>query len=258
MTMSDQARRLILLTGGHPFERAAFLAMLPSDEWEVVALRHPAAEAELPALPVDANDVLLCYDMPGYHFTPGAMATRAPSADFQRSILERAEAGCGMVMMHHALAGWPDWPEWGDIVGGRFLYRPSAVRGRACGDSGYLPSVTYRACVVGEHAVTAGLPRSFEVTDELYLAEVFEADVEPLLVTDFDLASPGFCSAAAAVGLASPAAWNRPQGSRLLAWAHAYRNARVVALQPGDGPSAYANPCLRRLLSQALGWVGHS
>lgn len=258
MPMSERARRLILLTGGHPFERPAFLAMLPSAGWEVVALRHPAAETELPALSIDAGDVLLCYDMPGYHFTPGAMATRAPSADFQRSILERAEAGCGMVLMHHALAGWPDWPEWGDIAGGRFLYRAATVRGRACGDSGYLPSVSYHASVVGDHPVTAGLPGSFEVTDELYLAEVFEADVEPLLVTDFDLASPGFRSAAAAVGLASPEAWNRPQGSRLLAWAHAYREARVVTLQPGDGPSAYANPCLQRLLAQALNWVGRS
>lgn len=256
--MFDQARRLILLTGGHPFERAAFLAMLPPAGWEVVALRHPAAETELPALSIDDGDVLLCYDMPGYRFTPGAMETRLPSPDFQRCIMARAEAGCGMVMMHHALAGWADWPEWGDIVGGRFLYRPSTIRGRACGDSGYLPSATYQARVAGDHPVTAGLPESFEITDELYLAEVFEAEVEPLLVTEFDLTSPAFRSAAVAVGLAMPESWNRPRGSRLLAWTHTYRNARVVTLQPGDGPSVYAHPFLRRLLSQALNWVGRS
>lgn len=258
MAMFERARRLILLTGGHPFQRAAFLAMLPGAGWEVVALRHPAAETELPALSIDESDVLLCYDMPGYRFTPGAMETRPPSAAFQRAIRARAEAGCGMVLMHHALAGWPDWPEWAEIVGGRFLYRASTVRGRRCGDSGYLPAATYQAHVAGDHPVTAGLPMSFELTDELYLAEVFEDQVEPLLVTDFDLAAPGFCSAAAAVGLASSETWDRPQGSRLLAWTQVYRHARVVTLQPGDGPSAYANPCLRRLLAQALDWAGRS
>lgn len=256
--MSDRARRLILLTGGHPFERAAFLAMLPSAAWEVVALRHPTAETELPALSIEEGDVLLCYDMPGYRFAPGVLETRAPSADYQRSILERAEAGCGMVLMHHAMAGWPDWPEWAEIVGGRFLYRASTVRGRRCGDSGYLPAATYRARVAGEHPVTAGLPANFEVTDELYLAEVFEGEVEPLLVTDFDLTSPGFRSAAEAVGVAMPGGWNRPRGSRLLAWTHPYRKARVVTLQPGDGPAAYANSCLQQLLAQALNWVGRS
>lgn len=256
--MPERARRLILLTGGHPFERAAFLAMLPPAGWEVVALRHPGAEMELPGLQVQPDDVLLFYDMAGYRFSPGALDTRPPSIDFQASVIARGEAGCGMVVMHHAMASWPDWPEWAEIVGGRFLYRPATVRGRACADSGYLPSVTYRAAVLGAHPVTAGLPACFEVTDELYLAEVFEGDVEPLLATDMHLASVGFRSAAAAVGLATPGAWHRPAGSRLLAWTHRYRNARVVTMQPGDGPSAYANPALRLLLTQALAWVGRS
>ena len=49
-----------------------------------------------------------------------------------------------------ALRSWADWPGWSEMLGGRFLYQPGEVRGRACLDSGYKHDVDYEAVVVAD------------------------------------------------------------------------------------------------------------
>jgi uncharacterized protein len=159
--------------------------------------------------------------------------------------------------MHHALAGWASWPDWAEYVGGRFLYQPGAARGAARLDSGYRHDVSYIAEVVAEHPATLGLPPTFEVTDELYLAEVFETDVVPLVRAGCAFTADNFYSAAAAVAgrMYDNREWPHPPGSDLVAWAKRAKTAPLVYLQFGDGPSAWGNPHLRRLLAQSLDWV---
>jgi type 1 glutamine amidotransferase len=41
----------------------------------------------------------------------------------------------------------------------------------------------------------------------------------------------------------------------LLGWARMVGNSPTVYLQPGDGPSTYADPHYRRLLANAINWV---
>ena len=71
------------------------------------------------------------------------------------------EAGHGFVFLHHAIAGWPAWPEYGELIGGRFLYLPADVRGERKLDSGYRHDVTHQVSVLAEHPVTAGVPETF-------------------------------------------------------------------------------------------------
>ena len=42
----------------------------------------------------------------------------------------------------------------------------------------------------------------------------------------------------------------------LLGWTHTVGNSPVVYLQPGDGPASYADPNVRRLIRNAIGFVG--
>ena len=177
------------------------------------------------------------------------------AAGYARAIETLLESGTGAVFLHHALAGWAAWPRWAELVGGRFLYAPDAVRGEPRPDSGYAADVRYVAEVLAEHPVTAGLPPAFELVDELYLAEVFEADVLPLLRARHSLAPGDFRSAAAAIaGRDERVDATRPRGSDLIAWARTERAARLVYLQCGDGPATYADAAFRRLLANALGW----
>ena len=254
-------RDLLVLSGGHPYEAEPFAAMLTSLEgWTVTHLVHPEAERLVGEGCADGADAILFYDMPGYTFGDGQVAARPPSEAFRRAILARFAAGRGAVAMHHALAGWALWPEWSELLGGRFLYQPGEVRGVPQLDSGYRHDVTYTAQVVGDHPVTWGLPGEFAVTDELYLAPVFADDIVPLIRARHDFVRDNFYSAAAAVAgrMFDNAGWVHPDGSDCVAWAKSALNARLVYLQFGDGPATYANPHVRTVLANALDFVAVS
>ena len=73
------ARRLLVLTGGHPYEAGPFTDLLASFEgWTVTHLIHPEAETAVAAGAANDADAILFYDMPGYHFGDGKMTSRPP------------------------------------------------------------------------------------------------------------------------------------------------------------------------------------
>lgn len=251
-------RSLLVLSGGHPYEEGPFAALLAGlSGWEVKHLIHPDAERLVGEGAADDADALLFYDMPGYEFSDGAVISRPPSAAFKAAIERRFASRRGAVMMHHALAGWTDWPEWSEMIGGRFLYQPAAVRGAQCLDSGYRHDVDYLASVVADHPVVAGIAPSFAVNDELYLAQIYEPDIIPLIRSDFGFVAENFFSAAKAVAgqMFDNQDWPHPPGSNVVAWARHVGDARIVYLQFGDGPSTYENPSVQRLLANALDWT---
>jgi uncharacterized protein len=255
-----EGREVLLITKGHPFEREPFFAVfddMPGVGWTHV--EQPAAQALFDVRHAARYDAFVLYDMPGirFHGHEGADFLE-PDPDFQRGLLELLDAGKGMVFLHHAIAGWPAWDTYAEIVGGRFLYLPGTLRGKARQDSGYRHGVTHEVRVVQAHPVTEGVPERFSITDELYLYEVFEDDVEPLLESDFAFEAGNFYSAARVVQerkMFSNEGWTHPPGSRLIGWAKTYGASRIVYLQCGDDPVAYANPNFRRLLRNAIGWV---
>ena len=256
--MPGDERHLLVLTGGHPFEAEPFEAMLASLEgWRVTRLDHPEAERAVAEGAADEAEGLLFYDMGGYAFADGAVTTRPPDPAFRDALRRRFTDGRGAVAMHHALAEWPEWPEWNEWLGGRFLYQPGEVRGRAVPDSGYRHDVAYTATIETDHPVTRGLPPSFPLTDELYLAQVFEDRVTPLIRSDYSFVEANFHSAANAVAgeMFSREGWSHPPGSNLVAWESRAENAPLIYLQPGDGPATYADPNFRRLLANALAYT---
>ncbi len=176
--------KLLVLSGGHPYEEAPFDALIQLlgrelGEWDLSHLVHPDAEQAVAEGAADEADALLFYDMGGYTFGDGVVTSRPPSEGFRQAIARRFASGKGAVAMHHALAGWADWPEWAEMLGGRFLYQPGQWQGQSVPDSGYRHDVAYDAQVVAQHAVTAALPDTFPFTDELYLCQIDESAVHP-------------------------------------------------------------------------------
>jgi type 1 glutamine amidotransferase len=255
-------RDILLVCKGHPYEREPFYAMfddMADVDWTLV--EQPAAQALFTPDQGRHYDAYVMYDMPGIRFNPEPGAEPEflePDDEFKRQFLALLQAGHGFVFLHHAIAGWPAWPEFADIVGGRFLYLPAELRGVERQDSGYRHGVTHTVSAATDHAVLEGVPRSFEITDELYLYEVFEDDVQPLLTSDYGFDAKNFYSATYAVRdgrMFDNDGWDHAPGSNLIGWCRQSGNSRIVYLQCGDDPVAYANPHYRRLIANAIEWV---
>jgi type 1 glutamine amidotransferase len=251
---------VLLITKGHPFERDAFFAVF--EAWRGIActaVEQPAAQAFLDPEAARPYDAIVFYDMPGIEFRPGdAPRFHPPPSELVQGFGELLEAGQGLVFLHHAIAGWPTWPEYADVVGGRFLYEEDNVRGRRRPCSGYRHGVTHRVSPVDPtHPVVQGIGEGFEIEDELYLFEAFEDEVVPLLRSDYAFVDENFFSAALAVRgeMFSRRDWSHPPGTNLVGWAARRGRSPIVTLLLGDGPSAYAHPGFRTLLENAVRWV---
>jgi type 1 glutamine amidotransferase len=245
---------------GHPFDRTAFDAIFQGmTGLTATVVDQPAAAQLMTPEGLAPYDALVLYDMPGLDFgaPEHAPAYVEPPAALKAGLRAVLEAGKGVVALHHALAGWPAWPEYGEWLGGRFLYHPGTVRGRACLDSGYAHGVTHEIRVLAAHPVTAGVAATFTLTDEPYLAEVFAEDVVPLLASSHAFVKENFYSAALAVAgkMYARDGWEHPPGPNLVGWAKRALNAPLVYLQPGDGKDAYDAPEYRRLVENAIRWV---
>ncbi|MFN3215933.1 MAG: ThuA domain-containing protein [Acidimicrobiales bacterium] len=261
---------VLLLTKGHPFDKAAFFAVfdaLVADPASSVTsythVEQPAAQVFFDPERAAPYDVFVMYDMPGITFTggdPPAVFADPPTSfvDGARALLD---AGKGMVFLHHALAGWPAWEDWARIVGGRFHYQPARLDGVDYPDSGYHHGVTHTVEVVApEHPIAAGLPASFAITDEVYLAPVFEADVDPVLASTHTFSDGNFWSADLAIRGQRYAreGWSHPPGSNLVGWVKHAGRSPVAYIQFGDGAETYADPNYRRVLANAVDWAASS
>ena len=180
--------RFLAVTGGHRVDLDAFTGMLAGicaeRGWVFAHAVQPAAQDWLGPEHRGVFDAVLCYDLPGLALRRGTAPRPVPPApEVARRLADLLEAGQGFVFLHHALAGWPAWPGWAEVLGGRYHYAPACCAAgagpiRASGTRG-----TPRGCADPDHPVCAGVA-DFELSDELYCCPVFAADVVPLLRAD--------------------------------------------------------------------------
>jgi len=256
--------KALVVAKGHPYERDPFMSMFEAMAGvDACLVEHPAAQGLLNAERLAEFDTLVLYDMPGLDFAvPDGPGYVEPSDETRAGFEAALRAGIGVVAMHHAIAGWPSWSQYGAWLGGRFLYRPGRVGGRTCPDSGYRHDVTHtiskRQDLDGLFApILDGVPDSFALKDELYLFEVFEDEVYPLLRSDHVFAQENFYSANLAVQgeMFSNRGWSHAPGSNLIAWAKTAEQSPLVYIQCGDGPDTYNHPVFRKLLENAVRWA---
>ena len=261
--MMGDRLQVFVVVKGHAFSRDAFEAMLRAIGVEPTMVDQPAAATMLNPEAMRPYDAILLYDMPGMDFRapiaerPGFVE---PMAAFKRGFGALLAEGKGIVALHHAIAGWPAWPDYGEALGGRFLYKPAHVRNTERADSGYLGDIRYTARIADNaHPVLAGMPPRFALTDELYRQEILDDPTTvPLLYLHDAADHMEFHSAMRAVrriGDREGALWNPPPLNPTIGWAKAAGNAPLVYLQPGDSAVTYGDENYRRLLSNALRWV---
>jgi len=212
---------LLVVTGGHDFERPQFGALFDSFQgmtWREA--QHPNANDSYTSDAAESYDVLVLYDL-NQQITP----------EQQAALLATLRRGKGLVVLHHALADYQAWDEWIQVAGGRFYLAPVERGGQTTPASTWREGVDIPVHVVDpQHPVTRGLG-DFTIHDEVYGGYEVLPRAHPLLTT------------------------THPESSQTLAWTNLYGSSRVVTIQLGHGRAAWENPSYRTLLSQAIRWV---
>ena len=253
--------RVAVVTKGHPFDAPAFFDVFDSmADVQLTHVEHPEALTLVEPERAAEFDAFVMYDMPGITFTSGDPPAEfsPPPPDYVDAFRALLEAGKGMVFLHHAIAGWPAWEEYAQIIGGRFNYQPATLAGVDYPDSGYRHDVTHTIEVLdSSHPVCAGLGPTFTLNDELYLFPVLEADVHPLMRSTYDFVDGNFYSADLAIrgNRNERGDWHHPRGSNLVAWTKTVGASRIAYVQFGDGARTYADPNYRRIIANAIRWV---
>jgi hypothetical protein len=226
-------------------------------------VEHPAADAMLSPKYSKLFDVYAFFDLggpgvgsrqgqPPPAVPPGAFKTAnnrfypQPSEQFKTEFPKLLREGKGFVFLHHASAAWlHTWPEYSEVVGGACdWYSPNRVRGIDHPNHGYFGMTPQFISFVDKaHPITKGLGDGFYVTDEAYACHWFEDSVHPLARTDFQPADP--------TKNLNP----KVKYSNLAAWVKVAENSPVFFTQVGHGPTAWAVPGYRQLVSNAIKWA---
>ena len=255
----DENKNLLIVTRGHPFERDNFFSMIDTLGCDWSHIEHPAAQSFFKKDNLNKFDAVLFYDMPGLNFeeiNDDSKFLINPPKEFKNDFLERLNEGLGCVFLHHSIAGWPLWDEYSNIIGGKFLYKSADLRGEKSSDSGYRHFVNYKVSSVSDHPITKGI-NDFQIEDELYLFNVFEEDINPILKSDYKFIRDNFYSATNALNgeMNSNEGWEHPDGSNIVGWTKYYKKSAITYLQFGDGVKSYENKNVRLLLKRSIDWV---
>jgi uncharacterized protein len=169
---ADKKIKVLILTGGHPFEPEPFFKMFRENpEINFIAGKQVEAAEGYDRPDLYTFDVVVLYDAP-------RNITDTEKARF----LALFDHGIGLVVLHHAYLAFPSWPEFGRIAGGRYIYQTVEITNGVT-ESTYKSNVRIPVTVMaGDHPITAGL-NDFVLTNELYLNMNMAGNSTPLLKT---------------------------------------------------------------------------
>lgn len=213
----DGRPKIAVVTGGHSYDVVSFQQLFRKMPELDVYVQHMDDFCSSPEEVRDAYDAVVFY----------IMMTEGPTDDglpwYQgkpKTALEHlGKTGQGIVVLHHALLAYPEWPVWGDICG---LKNRSF---RYFHDQQVATNVVNR-----DHPIVAGIC-DFVINDETYMTDEPDPDNEILLTT------------------------LHPKSTEALAWTRQYGQSRVFCYQGGHDQLAWDQPELIRLLKQGIIWT---
>ncbi len=217
MTDAQQTVRIAVVTGGHCYNVPPFHDLFRSLEDILADVQH------LDDYCSSSTEVRRSYDAIVFYI----MMTATPSdeglpwyAGKQLTALtELGELSQGIVLLHHAILAYPDWPKWQEIVG----FDPQF--------SGYRIGETIRTEIADpDHPITRGV-EPWEMIDETYQMMNAGEGCHVLLTCD------------------------HPRNAHTLAWTRQYRGARVFCYQSGHDDRTWVNPSFREVLRRGILWT---
>jgi uncharacterized protein len=217
--------RILVITGGHDYQKEQFNQMLAGlgENITYQIAEFPAAYDMFLPQNTDKYDVLVFY-----HMWQEITETQA------KDLSDCIRGGKPLVVLHHSICAFDNWPEYVNIIGGKYFHQPTVINGKEYPACSYIHDVRFRVKITDmNHPVTAGLS-DFDIFDETYKGYYVAPGVTPLLSTDEQSSTP------------------------VIGWAKKYGKARVVTLQSGHDVPTFENPSFRKLLKQSIEWVYNS
>ena len=214
--------RILVITGGHEYKTDQFNQMLsslaPEITFQVAGL--PAAFDMFKPENRNKYDVLIFYHM-----------WQVISDEEAKYFADCIREGKPVVALHHSICAFDDWPEYWNIIGGKYFHKATIVNGKEYPPSSYIHDLNITLKIADKkHPVTKGL-EDFQVFDETYKDYYVAENVTPLLITD------------------------EPSSTPVVGWAKEYGKAKIVVLQSGHDVPTFENPDFRKLLKQSIIWV---
>ena len=214
--------RILVITGGHDYNIEKFDQMLAG-----LGENITYQISELPA----AYDMFLPENRSKYDVLVFYHMWQTITEEQANTLSDCIRRGKPLVALHHSICAFDDWPEYTNIIGGKYFHKPATIEGKDYPASSYIHDLHFKVRIVNhDNPVTKGLT-DFEIFDETYKGFYVEDGVTPLLTTD------------------------EPSSTPIIEWSKKYGNARVVTLQSGHDVATFENPNYRRLLRQAIEWV---
>jgi hypothetical protein len=208
--------RVAVVTGGHSFDVPSFTELFWGLEGVDAYIQSTDDFASAPKETRQAYDAVLFYSM--LLETPRDQGLPWYAGKPLTALSELGETPQGIVLLHHAVLAYRQWPLWDEIVG---------IQGRGFG---YAPEQRVRSEIANaDHPITAGLS-PWEMVDETYSTHDAGEGSEVLITYD------------------------HPRSMRTIAWTRQYRQARVFCYQAGHDASAYRDDSFREVLRRGILW----
>jgi type 1 glutamine amidotransferase len=214
--------RILVITGGHDYNKEKFNQMLGSlgENISYQVNELPGAYEMFKPANRDKYDVLVFYHM-----------WQKISDEEAKVFAECISQGKPLVVLHHSICAYDDWPEYINIIGGKYFHKPTTVNGKLYQPCSYIHDLNFKVKIADpKNPVTKGII-DFDIFDETYKGYYVSEDVTPILTTD------------------------EPSSTPVIGWRKKYGKARVVTIQSGHDVPTYENQNYRRLLTQSILWV---
>ncbi len=205
-----------VVTGRHPFDVPAFQAAFRSIPDTDCYLQHMEDYAADAGGVRSRYDVVVFYNM---HMETPTGEGPWYDAGIRGALEQLGETPQGILVLHHALLAFPQWPLWCDLVG---------LRDRSFG---YYMDQEIRVEIADpDHPITAGLS-AWDMVDETYTTGDAGADSHILLTVD------------------------HPNSMRTVGWTRTFGRSPVFCLQLGHDARAFGHPMFREVLGRGICWL---
>jgi type 1 glutamine amidotransferase len=212
---NPDALRVMVVTGGHDYQSSFYSIFEGAKDftWTHVTSNQTAFRQDFR----NDFDVLVLYDF-----------SQELDESGRRNLRAFLESGKGVVVLHHAIADYQNWPWWyKEVVGGRYLLTPDLN----------MPASTYKhdeelfVRPAVQHPILRGID-PMHIWDETYKGMWISPEAKVLLKTD------------------------NPTSDGPVAWISPYAKSKVVYIQLGHDSLAYAHPSFKLLIHNAIRWSG--
>lgn len=212
------AINIAVITGGHAFEVQAFHELFHSQTGINAYIQHLDDFASTSEEARDNYHAVVFYMMPLENPRDENLPWYCGKP--KTALKHLGSTQQGIVLLHHGIVAYPNWPIWDEIAG---------VTRRVNASFHFNQRIPVEIAAP-EHPIVRGL-LPWTISDETYVIPDFHPDGQVLLTTCYSPSWP------------------------ILAWARTYRNARVFCYQSGHDKSTYIDPGFRSVLGNGIRWT---